>query len=80
MVFVKSGVINGSSLPSLDDYYGTLNVLRASRTARFLLREQSAYTDQKLGAQKKLLNISVLFGGESDEKEEFCVRNLLLQF
>lgn len=45
-----------------------------------MLREQKVYASQDFGAERKVMNSSLLLRGESDEDEEKWVVKVLLLF
>lgn len=57
-----------------------MNLLRACRTEECVLPEEKTFVVQKLGTQRKLLNISVIIQGKSDEKEKMWAGNGLRLF
>lgn len=77
---MKPRFICAGTCSSLNDYDRALNVARASNREKWAKRQEKVYASPESGAQRKMLNTTVLILGNRDGREEVRAEQMLLMF
>lgn len=76
--FVNYGCMIGGSCPTLKSSHRAANKSEFLRTGDCETHKQRVLTNPESAAETKLLNTSVILGGEGDEKKDIYVAKVLL--